>query len=480
MRHALDLFSWNGQVSRRAYVLAGLLLLILKYPLDLMISRAFGMPWNPLMYVAPRVSPLWRTDLHTYWTALLLVALPFIWAGLSLSARRLRDMGGHPFWAGLFFLPFLHWAFFLVLAVAPPHRPAPPHIDGGPYRENTAPPIPTPAPPRLLARAIPRSDSGAFLFGLVLSLAFGLGAYVVAVQVHQSLGIALFVGVPFAMGFFQGFAVTYHTDGSCKRAVGYGVAPYCVALVALIALGWEGVACIVMAFPLLGGVSALGAWVGWLCARDTRVQALGMVACLVLVPGLLGADIARPPLPVSRSVVSQVTIQAPPEVVWKNVVSFPPIQAPPAPIFAIVAMPLEARIEGRDPGALRRCVFTSGEFEEPIEVWNEPRELRFGVRAQPPQLSPYLDVRRGQFLLTRNGDGSTTLTGTTWYDLRVHPVAYWSSWADTFLHAIHLRVLTHIQRLSEHPEAAHEPVAEMPAWLEMSHATCRCTRHPTP
>ena len=58
MKHALDLFSFSGRVTRRQYLVAGLLLAALKYPLDLLVSMLFGRPWSPVMYLSLRVSPL--------------------------------------------------------------------------------------------------------------------------------------------------------------------------------------------------------------------------------------------------------------------------------------------------------------------------------------------------------------------------------------------------------------------------------------
>jgi hypothetical protein len=121
-------------------------------------------------------------------------------------------------------------------------------------------------------------------------------------------------------------------------------------------------------------------------------------------------------------------------------------------------------------------VFTNGTFVEPIEIWDAPRELRFGVERQPESIAPYLSVERGQFLLKDNGDGTTTLRGTTWYRLRTFPIAYWRLWSETFLHAIHLRVLEHVKALSERPDDERASAA-MPAWMQASNATCACTRH---
>jgi hypothetical protein len=195
----------------------------------------------------------------------------------------------------------------------------------------------------------------------------------------------------------------------------------------------------------------------------------------------VGVDFIRPLKPAPLAVVSTVVIHAPPSVVWKNVVSFPPIDAAPEPIFAIVAMPLAAQIEGHDPGATRRCIFTNGTFVEPIKVWDEPHELTFGVQSQPAHLDEYIGVEQGQFLIEPNADGTTTLTGTTWYQLKVFPTVYWKWWSDRLLHAIHLRVLHHVQRLSERPDDARAATetAAMPAWMQASNATCDCTRHAT-
>lgn len=473
MRHALDLFSFDGRVSRKAYVAAGIALLAIKYPIDLLVSKAFDRPWNPLMYVSQRVSPLLDSVTpRTYLIALAAVSLPFLWAGISLSARRLRDMGVHPFWAGLFLLPFVHFAFFLVLAACPPAKSAPPSPEGGPYREGGR----ASAPPGLLVRIIPAGHAAAFLLGLALSIALGLFCFVVTVQIDETLGGGLFIGVPFGMGFLMAFTTSYGGRIGLGRTIGYSLVPIAFAILVLLAVAWEGVACLVMAFPILVGMVVLGAIAGYFAAKTPVLRASG-VAAVLLAPTMIGVDLGAPPEPDSMRVVSEIRVDASPETVWQSVVSFPPIDSPPAPIFAIVAMPIEARIDGRDPGATRRCIFTNGEFVEPILVWDAPRELRFGVERQPAHLGRYLDVRQGQFLLTANADGSTTLKGTTWYDLRVHPAAYWGAWTQTLLHAVHMRVLEHVKKISEHPELATRRPAPLPDWIASSNATCNCTRH---
>jgi hypothetical protein len=100
---------------------------------------------------------------------------------------------------------------------------------------------------------------------------------------------------------------------------------------------------------------------------------------------------------------------------------------------------------------------------EPITAWDEPRRLAFDVTHQPhtmKELSPYrhvyaphlggtLQSRRGEFVLVELPGGRTRLEGRTWYDFAMSPQPYWNLWSDSIIHAIHRRVLDHIQRLSE-------------------------------
>jgi len=100
-----------------------------------------------------------------------------------------------------------------------------------------------------------------------------------------------------------------------------------------------------------------------------------------------------------------------------------------------VAYPTQARIDGTGVGAIRHCIFTTGEFVEPIEVWDEPRRLRFSVADQPepmeelspyphlktPHLHGYLESHEGELRLTSLPEGKTLLEGTTWYTDRIWP-----------------------------------------------------------
>ncbi len=485
MKHTFDLWSFQGRVTRRQYVLAGVALLAIKYGLDSAVAAAFGRGWSPLMYVSPRVSPLLQPEAApAFWLALLAVALPFIAAGVALSARRLRDMGHSPFWCGLFFLPFLHWVFFVVLAAAPSAVTA--EEVPTTTTEEPGPPAADEEPRDLIDRFLALPGDTRFLIAGATGAAFGCGGLLVGSNLYlyeltgiallprDVLGVGLFVGVPFGVGFWPGYFLGLSRREGFGRAAAATTLASLVVFLLLLVVGLEGLGCLVMAAPLVYPVALLGAFAGWTCGRMAQLRPAA-VAALLLAPGLIAWEQLAPPAPSELAVVSTVRIDAPPEAVWERVVAFPPIDAPPTPIFSIVALPLEARIEGAGPGALRRCIFTIGEFEEPIEVWDPPRELTFGVHAQPAAVARYVDTARGQFLLERNPDGSTTLVGTTWIRCKLQPAFYWDAWSEALVHAIHMRVLEHIERLAE--GAAPAGPAELPEWLLVANETCRCTRH---
>src|SRR5688572_20460078 len=112
---------------------------------------------------------------------------------------------------------------------------------------------------------------------------------------------------------------------------------------------------------------------------------------------------------------------------------------------------------------MRHCEFSTGEFLEPITVWNQPSLLRFSVvnspspmkemslysHIEPPHLHGYMVSRQGQFLLTALPGGATRLEGTTWYQHNLWPAHYWEIWTNFVIHRIHRRVLVHIKTLAE-------------------------------
>src|SRR5207302_9078608 len=165
---------------------------------------------------------------------------------------------------------------------------------------------------------------------------------------------------------------------------------------------------------------------------------------LLFTPAFQGVEHrVKPPAEIFE-VRTAIRVNAPPERVWNQVVAFAEIPPPKELLFrAGIAYPIRAEISGHGVGAVRHCVFSTGPFAEPIEVWDEPRLLKFGVTAnpaplnelspygniQPPHLHGYFVSKQGQFLLTALPGDRTRLECTIGYQHTMWPATNWHSWS---------------------------------------------------
>jgi Polyketide cyclase / dehydrase and lipid transport len=382
---------------------------------------------------------------------MLFVALPFIWLGLAMTVKRLRD-GGQPTWlAALFFAPIANLAFFVALSFMP-------SVAESKREEGT----PWPGV-RAFDRWIPRNAAGSALVSIGATCLLGLFLTFLGTKAIAQYGWGLFVGLPFCLGLFAVLTHSYHQQRSYGECVTVAVLPVAMLGAVLMLVAIEGVICIMMAAPLAFCLALLGGSLGYgiQAAHWGRRHApamLGMV--LLFTPGFYGIEHFTRPQPGVFEVKSAIEINAPPEKVWQKVIAFTEIPPPKETLFRVgVAYPIRAEIAGHGPGAVRHCVFSTGPFVEPITVWDEPHLLRFSVtenpapmneltpygHIEPKHLHGYFESHQGQFLLTELPGGRTRVEGTTWYSHSMWPETYWHWWSDYIIHRIHLRVLNHIR-----------------------------------
>jgi hypothetical protein len=473
-----DLWRWDGTVGRGVYAGVGLLGFALKHNLDrLLATKVFGRPWGLFNYLSPGPDSVTQVSSQQgyFLLTLLAVALPFIWTGVCLTLRRLRATR-LPLWLVLvFFVPLVNLIFFLVLAVLP-SQPGQP--------EPSAPPN-----SRLLQRLIPDHPLGDALMANLLVVPCALVATVISVEWLRQYGWSLFVGLPFAMGLGSVLLYGYHRQRRLLPCLGVAVLSVSFLGAALFALALEGVLCLIMAAPLGLMLGALGGAVGYCIQRRPRASGepgftpvdastlMVLPALLLGWPALMGAESLRADEPPLYSVTSFVEVEASPTQVWPHVIEFSRLPPPSELVFrAGCAYPIQARLEGKGVGAIRRCVFSTGPFIEPITVWDEPRHLAFSVTSNPdplqewtpygrlhaPHTDGYLVSQGGEFRLIALGDGRTRLQGTTWYRHGLWPADYWSLWSDAIIHIIHLRVLRHIKAESENAVSETRAGADPP------------------
>ena len=468
---ASDLVRLRGTIGRGPYFLIGFGLTAIKVLLDRAVATGiFGRSWALFNYAVPNeVRGLFSlsADDRVFYGTMLAMALPFLVVGVALTVRRLRDAGMPTWLVVLFFAPVpVNVLFFLVLSLLPTRpKPAPAPL---------ADVMDVPA----AAKAVgPGPAGGAFadvMTAILLPVPFGVLLTWMSTYVFQDYGWSVFVGIPFALPMASVILYGRRRVRRYGECLALGLVWLACLYLGLAAFLLEGIFCLLMALPLALPIVLLGASVGYLVQRvalEPRDAARLVVALLAALPALIGAEpAARPPAPIFAARTA-VVVDAPPERVWAHVLRFPDLPPPDdAVLRSGVAYPVRARIEGRGVGAVRHCEFSTGAFVEPIEIWDEPRLLRFAVTSNPPPMRewglfgdvhpPHLDgflvSRRGQFRLEPLPGGRTLLEGTTWYQHHLWPASYWRLWSDAIIRRIHRQVLRHVKRLAEAGDAPHQ------------------------
>ena len=452
--HFSDLWTWQGSIKRGAYLVWG----AVKYNIDrLLVWNWSSRRWSLLDYtkVGEYLWPKFPSFQNTgEFAVMLALSLPFMIAGVLLTLKRLRSATLPPWLVLLFFIPIVKIIFFLLLCVLPSRERLKREQGGRGGLKSW------------IGLFIPRSGKGSAAAGIIFATASSALGVWLGTTVLRNYGWTLFVGLPFALGFLSVLVYGYHERRSFWSCMGVSALAVVAAGAALLLVAIEGIICIVMAAPLAIPMSMIGGCAAyhiqaadWWQGRPTQVFCVA-----IFVPLMMFGEHVRPVEPPLFEVTSSVMVGAPPEKVWQNVVSF--AELPPAREFlfrAGLAYPIRARIYGQGVGAERHCEFSTGAFVEPIEVWDEPRLLKFSVTKNPPPMqewTPYDDLRpahldgfleshAGQFHLVALADGRTRLEGTTWYQHHMWPATYWRWWSDNIIHTIHLRVLRHVKQLSE-------------------------------
>jgi uncharacterized membrane protein YhaH (DUF805 family) len=457
--HALEaITTWFGlsrRVKRLDYIVAGCVLMVLKYAVEVSVFWIFADALltpldfvNPLLAARERMltpAPPWLPWLLYLWT------LPFLWVAVSMSIRRAADAGGSPWIGFLMLVPLVNLFVMLALFLWP-------SAEG----EHWAP-----IQSASVVRETPWHGAISVALGVLL------GGVMIAISIYglSSYGSSLFVGTPLLMGATSAWFYNRRQPHSFAASAGLGAVAVLCGFLGMFSFALEGVICLIMTIPVAVPVAAFGGLLGKAIADTSRRPAIEVATTLLMLPLWTYGEayLAKEP---ERVVLTTVEIEAPPGAVWNNVVSFPDLPAERSWYFRLgIACPERARIDGQGVGAVRRCEFSTGTFIEPITTWDEPRRLAFDVTDQPPpmfELSPYSDVNpphltgflhstHGEFRLVELPSGRTRLEGRTWYRCATYPTWYWTAWYDLWIHKIHERVLNHIKALTEESQTDSGP-----------------------
>ena len=213
----------------------------------------------------------------------------------------------------------------------------------------------------------------------------------------------------------------------------------------------EGIICLIIVSPLIITFMITGTFIGKSMFKKNN-QTLNVSVFSLLLVFFIADSLSNHHY--ENVVADEIVIQARPEEVWKHVVAFERIeQKNEFWLFQIgMPSPMQTTVTGNHLGAGRKCIFSNGYvFDEKIVTYKPEENLTFDITHQPqdPEIMGHIDILRGQFLLKDNGNGTTTLTGNSWYNLHVFPTWYYDIWAKSITRNVHLRVMDHIRELSE-------------------------------
>ena len=261
--------------------------------------------------------------------------------------------------------------------------------------------------------------------GTLTGVLVGLAGFLIA-SVSPGMGIVMFFLVPVSAGFTIGLVTPKGRKAQASAMLAVGV-----TLLILIATKMEGLVCAVMAFPLLIGGVALGAWIGAsLRAGPGQQGGNARTGTMVLVIPLLiftAHKVEEPMLNHTRieSISSTVRLHTSPERAWSYIQSVDSIHsAKPWLMHIGLPVPLRCTLQKTAVGARRTCYFDKGYIEETVTDWDPPHFMGLKIDRTHMPGRHWLGFESASYRLDQDSD-STLLTRTTIISSHLYPAWYW-------------------------------------------------------
>ncbi len=441
------LFSINGKISTKRFVVIALLLVLFRYFSESFVSNFFfSKSLDAKLFFQPVLSYKVSGKMN-HFTALLcnyVLFIPFFWAGLCHTFKRVRSLGLPSWWAFCFFIPMLNYLFWLVLSFLPVKD----------FNQNKSATV----------NKIFELSSKSYFRWLVFIVPLGVLLVFISANKLGKYGTSLFVVWPLLTCLLVGYFLNFKKYIGLKSTIKVIFTGILFIHLSLFLLMIEGAICLAMSLPVTLLLGAIAGYIGCSIAKVTTKPNLMPLMLFIGIPisPLVESKFSQVEV---KKVETSIVIDAAPEKVWPHVLSYPENQQNTGKdfIFKIgVAEPLSVKMKGQGVGAIRYCKFSTGAFVEPITAWTKNKYLAFDVQEQPAtmkELSIYEDVtpkhlhgyfraKKGEFILEKIGN-KTKLTGTSWYELEMFPAIYWNIYSRIFIKKIHQKVFGTIKHLSE-------------------------------
>jgi len=283
-------------------------------------------------------------------------------------------------------------------------------------------------------------------------------------QTGGYFGLAVFFGLPFAVGVTTGVKVR-RAGGSFGQAHAAAFTLLGAILLILCGCAMEGIICVFMAAPFGAGITFVGASLGYLLAKQRIADGRLQSAAWLSIVAMVALEGWNPPAPLEDTTSSEIVIDAPAERVWAQLHDIHDLPPTENLLFQFgVAHPMGTATDGQGVGAARLCKLSTGDMPEIVTVWKPGQELRFKVLSTPPSMrelgffgktidaahlhSTYASLDGG-FKLEPLPGGRTRLIGESHYLLNLSPASYWNLWTKEIVRMVQGRVLEHVKTKAE-------------------------------
>lgn len=297
-----------------------------------------------------------------------------------------------------------------------------------------------------------------FIFkGILFSNLFAIVAFAIAYgitnwneEIGGILSFSEFVLVPIGMGIIA-MKFWIETKFRLLALLPYAILNTLIAIALSALFMGEGIICIIIVSPLVLAFMWIGVLIGKYILPKNRTRLRASTLLLLIILFVYDTFSEHHYI---NEVTDEMTINAPPERVWKYVAEHPVnTTRPDYWLFKVgLPSPVQSIVTGDTVGSERKCIFSNGAtFDELVVESKHARRYTFDICKQPedPEIIGHIEIRRGQFILEGNADGTTRLVGKSWYRLKVYPVWYYGIWAEDITREVHLRVMEHIKILAE-------------------------------
>ncbi len=308
-------------------------------------------------------------------------------------------------------------------------------------------------------RTVAVSVLGAVAYGLIGRLAFSE-----ELPIAVPMTFTFIFLIPMAVGYLA--TTGERGEWRAREAVLFPFTAALMVLITVLAIGVEGLICVVMMTPVFLIMALVGGTLAWAVrkVRDRRLRASALLTVLLL-PYAAGPVEQRVPQMQSRRVVeNRIRIRADEAAVWRQIIRLPAIRPEEYRTTFIHRIgfprPIEATLSHEGVGGVREASFERGVlFRETVTEWVPRRRLSFTIAVDsiPTKTldqhvtvgGEYFNVLDGTYEIVPLGPGETELRLWSTHRLSTHFNPYAALWTDFVMRQIQGNILEVVRARAE-------------------------------